>query len=224
VNSYNTDIFYNDKNPFDTNNDNYNLNFNYTARFEIPQVVINEQFQPLIGVDVKLKNEMTFKFDMKRARVLSMSFIDYQLSETKSSGVTAGFGYRVKNVNIPFLTGKKTQGSKAKQNRNKKKKPDTSPTPPSSGGPGSTSNDLTFKFDFEVRDDITIAHILDSPNEAQPTRGARTISLNPQVEYALNKRLKLRLFTDYRRTVPKTSQSFPITTLNTGVTVQFSLN
>ena len=229
VNSYNTDIFYDEGNQYDTGNDNYKLNFNYTARFEIPQVVINEQFQPLVGVDVKLKNEMTFKADVKRSRTLSMSFIDYQLSETKSSGYTVGFGYRVKNVNIPFLTGKKTlnSSSKKKSNRkskNKKKKPGDPPTPtPPPGGGSSTANDLTFKFDFEVRDDITIAHILDSPNEAQPTRGARTISLNPQVEYALNKRLKLRLFADYRKTVPKTSQSFPITTLNTGITVQFSL-
>ncbi len=230
VNSYNTDIFYDEGNQYDTSNDNYKLNFNYTARFEIPQIVINEQFQPLFGIDVKLKNEMTFKADVKRSRTLSMSFIDYQLSETKSSGYTVGFGYRIKNVNIPFLTGKKKLDGKSKKksnrkSKNKKKKPGDPATPaaPPSGG-GSTANDLTFKFDFEVRDDITIAHILDSPNEAQPTRGARTISLNPQVEYALNKRLKLRLFADYRKTVPKTSQSFPITTLNTGVTVQFSLN
>jgi len=225
VNSYNTDIFYDSANPYDTNNDNYNLNFNYTARYEIPQVVINEQFQPLFGIDVKLKNEMTFKADVKRARTLSMSFIDYQLSETKSEGYTLGFGYRIKNVNIPFLTGKKKLDGKSKRKSKKKKKATTPPTPPpSSGGAAPTSNDLVFKFDFEVRDDITIAHILDSPNAAQPTRGARTISINPQVEYALNKRLKLRLFADYRKTVPKTSQSFPITTLNTGVTVQFSLN
>jgi cell surface protein SprA len=161
----------------------------------------------------------------KRARTLSMSFIDYQLSETKSEGYTLGFGYRIKNVNIPFLTGKKKLDGKSKRKSKKKKKATTPPTPPpSSGGAAPTSNDLVFKFDFEVRDDITIAHILDSPNAAQPTRGARTISINPQVEYALNKRLKLRLFADYRKTVPKTSQSFPITTLNTGVTVQFSLN
>jgi len=224
VNAYNTDIFYDDANRFDTNNDNYNLNFNYTARYEIPQVVINEQFQPLFGIDVKLKNEMTFKGDIKRARTLSMSFIDYQLSETKSSGYTLGFGYRIKNVNIPFLTGKKKLDGKGKRKSKNKKKATTPPTPPPSGGAAPTANDLTFKFDFEVRDDITIAHILDSPNAAQPTRGARTISLNPQVEYTLNKRLKLRLFADYRKTVPKTSQSFPITTLNTGVTVQFSLN
>jgi cell surface protein SprA len=74
VNSYNTDIFYEQnlnggpggQRALDS------LNFNYTARFEIPQVVINEQFQPLIGVDVKLKNEMTFKLDVNRSRTLSM--------------------------------------------------------------------------------------------------------------------------------------------------------
>jgi cell surface protein SprA len=228
VNSYNTDIFYEQNLSGGSGGQRAldSLNFNYTARFEIPQVVINEQFQPLIGIDVKLKNEMTFKADVKRSRTLSMSFIDYQLSETKSSGYTVGFGYRIKNVNIPFLTGKKNLGtkSKTKKNRNKKTKPGAPTTPPTGGGGAGSANDLTFKFDFEVRDDITIAHLVDSPNEAQPTRGARTISLNPQVEYALNKRLKLRLFADYRKTVPKTSQSFPITTLNTGVTVQFSLN
>lgn len=228
VNSYNTDIFYEQNSGIDPlTNRVYveDLNANYTARFEIPQVVINEQLSPLLGVDVKLKNEMTFKADFMKARMLSMSFIDYQLSETKSSGYTIGFGYRMKDVNIPFLTGKKADKKAKKKTPNSKKKPATPPTPPPGGRPGApAANDMTFKFDYEVRDDITIAHIVDSPNQAQPTRGARTISLNPQVEYALNKRLRLRLFANYRKTVPKTSQSFPITTLNTGITVQFSLN
>jgi cell surface protein SprA len=225
VNSYNTDLFFDPANPYDTENINYDLNFNYTARFEIPQVVINEQLQPLIGLDVKLKNEMTFKVDFKKSRQLAMSFIDYQLAESRSTGYTAGFGYRMKNVNIPFLTGKK-KGSAAKKGKSKKgKKPTTTPGTPTPGiGGGNTANDLTFKFDFEIRDDVTVNHRLDQVDEAVPTRGARTVSVNPAVEYALNKRLKLRLFTDYRKTVPKTSQSFPITTLSSGVTVQFSLN
>jgi cell surface protein SprA len=83
---------------------------------------------------------------------------------------------------------------------------------------------MTFKFDFDLRDDITINHRLDQLDQAVPTRGARTISINPSVDYTLNRRLKLRLFTDYRKTVPKTSQSFPITTVNAGITVQFTLN
>ncbi len=211
VNSYNTDLFYDPATPFQIDE----LNYNYIARYEIPQVMINEQLQPLFGVDVKFKNEMTLKADFKKSRTLAMSFIDYQLAESRSTSYSLGFGYRMRNVNIPFLTGKKKTQAK------KKKKP----AGPGTGGSGANAgNDLAFKFDFEVRDDITTNHLLDSPNQAVPTRGARTISINPSVEYALNKRLKLRLFTDYRKTVPKTSQSFPITTLNTGVTVQFTLN
>ncbi len=229
VSSYNTDIFYEGA-PRETNYTVEELNADYIARFEIPQVVINESFQPLLGIDVKMKNEMTFKVDFKKQRTLAMSFIDYQLAETQSESYTFGFGHRIKNVNIPFLTGKKT-GAKGKSSSKKKKsskkkaptKPTTGPTPPPGGG-AQSANDLNFKLDFEIRDDITVNHRLDQADVAEPTRGQRTISINPSVEYALNKRLKLRLFTDYRKTTPKTSQSFPITTLNSGVTIQFSLN
>jgi cell surface protein SprA len=223
VNSYNTDIFYDPNTPFKADE----INADYIARYEIPQVVINEQFAPLLGIDVKLKNEMSFKVDFKKQRTLAMSFIDYQLAETQSKSYTAGFGYRLKNVNIPLLTGKKTgaKGKTKSKSKSKKKaptKPTTGPTPPPTGG-AAQANDMNFKFDFEIRDDITVNHRLDQLAEATPTRGQRTISINPSVEYALNKRLKLRLFTDYRKTTPRTSQS-PITTLNTGVTIQFSLN
>jgi cell surface protein SprA len=218
INSYNTDIFYDTDSPYkplDT------LSFNYIARYEIPQVLVNEQMAPLFGVDVKLKNDMTFKFDFKKSRTLAMSFIDYQLAETRSTAYAAGFGYRMKNVNIGFLTGNKAKKSKSKSKKSTTK-PGTTPAP--GGGSGQQANDMNFKFDFEVRDDITVNHSLDQREEAIPTRGTKTISILPSVEYALNKRLSLRLFTDYRKTVPKTSQSFPITTVNAGITVQFKLN
>lgn len=219
VNSFNTDIFFDRNNPYQLDT----ISFNYIARFEIPQVVINEQFSPLLGLDIRLKNEMTFKVDYKKSRTLAMSFIDYQLAETQSSGFTLGFGYRMRNVNIAFLTGKKKPKSRAK-----KPAPGTAPTPPppppSPFGGGQQANDMTFKFDVDIRDDVTLNHRLDQLDEAVPTRGARIVSINPSVDYALNRRLTLRLFADYRRTVPKTSQSFPITTLNTGVMVRFSLN
>ncbi len=218
VNSYNTDLFFDPTQPYVTDE----LTYNYIARYEIPQVVINEQLSPLLGVDIKLKNEMSFKVDFKKSRMLAMSFIDYQLAETRSTGYTVGFGYRMKDVNIPFLTGKK---KKAKART--KTTPGTPPaTPPPGGGRagGQQANDMNFKFDFDWRDDVTANHSLEQRNEAIQTRGARTISINPSIDYALNRRLKLRLFMDYRKTVPKTSQSFPITTINAGIAVQFTLN
>jgi cell surface protein SprA len=197
------------------------LNFNYVARFEIPQVVITEAFQPLLGVEMRLKNELQFRMDFKRSRTLAMSFVDYQLAETQSSGYTFGTGYRWKDVNIPFLTGSKNKKSSSR----KKPTPGFLGGPAGPAGPGANqAHDLTFKFDFDLRDDITINHRLDQLDQAVPTRGQRTIAINPSLDYALNRRLKLRLFTDYRKTVPKTSQSFPITTVSSGIQVQFSLN
>lgn len=219
VNSFNTDIFFDRNNPYQLDT----ISFNYIARFEIPQVVINEQFSPLLGLDIRLKNDMTFKVDYKKSRMLAMSFIDYQLAETQSSGLTVGFGYRMRNVNIAFLTGKKKPKSRTKKPA-PGSAPAPAPPPPSPFGGGQQANDMTFKFDLDIRDDVTLNHRLDQLDEAVPTRGARIVSINPSVDYALNRRLTLRLFADYRRTVPKTSQSFPITTLNTGVMVRFSLN
>jgi cell surface protein SprA len=231
VNSYNTDIFYDATR--DPRNEAYvdtrpsqldSLNFNYVARFEIPQVVISENFTPLFGLDMKFKNDMQIKADFKKSRVLAMSFIDYNLNETQTTGYVLGFGYRIKNVDIPFLTGsKKGKKGSSKKSKKAKNKPATPGTPPTPAGGGAQAHDLNIKFDFEYRDDLTIIHSLQR-GEAQPSRGSETLSINPSIDYQLNKRLSLRLFTDYRRTIPKTSQSFPITTVSGGVTVQFKLN
>ena len=223
MNSYNTDIFYDANNPYIKDV----VNSNYISRFEIPQVVISEQFQPLLGLDMKFKNGMTIRADFKKSRTLAMSFVDYNLNETKATGYAGGFSYRIKNVDIPFLTGSKKGKSKASKGsskkKSKKKKGETTPaTPPPPGGTASQSHDLTVKFDFDYRDDVTLIHSF-IRSQAQPSRGSTSISLNPSVDYQLNSRLSLRLFADYRRTVPKTSQSFPITTLNSGITVQFKL-
>lgn len=219
LNSFNTDIFYDPGQPTKVDE----LNFNYIARYEIPQVLINEQFQPLLGVQMKMKNGMSLNLDFKKSRTLAMSFVDYQLAEGRATGYSGEFGYLLKNVNIPFLTSKAAKKSAAAKKKAAKKKGPVISAPPGAGG-GQQSNDMNFKFTFEYRDEITVNHQLDQRDEAIPTRGNRTIKLSPSVDYALNKRLSLRVFTDYSKTVPKTSQSFPITTVAAGVTVQFKLN
>jgi cell surface protein SprA len=221
MNSYQTDIFYDRDRPqqLDT------LNFNYIARYEIPQLTITESMAPLLGIDVKTKGGMTARLDMKKSRTLALSFVDYNLVESNTSAYTFGFGYKVKKVNIPFLTGQKKQKGKKKANA-PESKIDNLLGGASRKGKKSGSGDmgdLSFKFDFEYRDDITVNHRLELSSEPIPTRGTRTISINPSIDYNISSNLKLRLFTDYRRTVPKVSSAFPITTLNTGVTVQFSL-
>ena len=82
---------------------------------------------------------------------------------------------------------------------------------------------MNFNFDFSFRDDITLQHRTDQ-NITEPTRGSRTVSISPSVDYDVNDKLNVRLFFDYNKTVPKTSAAFPITNTQGGVTVRFMLN
>ncbi|MEM6723164.1 MAG: cell surface protein SprA, partial [Bacteroidota bacterium] len=191
VNQFQTDLAF-DEQYFELNEQTNN----YFSPFEIPDLVISEQLAPLIGIDMRLKNEMTAKVDIKRTRNLALSLTDFQLIETKTNEFTIGFGYRIQGFKLPFAVGpKKTRV---------------------------LENDLNFKFDFSFRDDKTINHLLDQ-EQSLPTRGSKTIRISPSIDYAVNQQVNIRIFFDRSRTIPATSASFPITNTQAGVTVRFAL-
>ena len=199
---------------------------NFYTRLEIPQIEIQESFSPLIGIDMTLQNGLTFKLDYNKMRGLSLSSVNNLLSERQSKEISITSGYRIRDVDIPFLTGSK----KKKKGRSSK---DDEETDSSSGGGrgggrrtgGSSSldvRDLDFQFDFSLRDDVTYARKLDL-STTDPTRGNYALSFSPSVEYKLNKRLSLRLFFDYRKTIPKTSAGYKRIDSSGGIVVRFEL-
>ena len=95
---------------------------NFYSRFQIPAMSITEQFSPLVGVNMRMKNDMNLTLDYKKARNLAMSFnIDYQLAETKTTEFVIGFGYTMKNVIIDFLLPKNARPKKKKKKGRGKK-------------------------------------------------------------------------------------------------------
>ncbi len=234
-------------NQFNTNTPDYDpgnalrkdpVNRSYYSSLNIPTVVLNKEFSPLIGLEVKFKNDLSFRADFKKAYNLQMSFFDNQLMEQKRDEYTMSFGYRMKNVHIKaldFLNFDADKGKDQEELRNKKKsiiklkdKQENKPEiDPKTGKPikkkkGETGNDLTMKCDFSLQDNVTYNNQLDAGTRV-PTRGEYTIRLSPSVDYALNKRLTLRFFVDYNRSKPKTSISFPRTNVNGGLMLRFSL-
>ena len=135
---------------------------NYYSRFEIPAVVINEQFSQLIGISMKTKTDMTLDVNFKKSRNLSLSFTDYQLRETKTTEYVLGFAYKLKGVVLPFSGGgvKKNRGPgrKANRGRSSQKQPDPNLPQDEQEQKGS---DLEISFDFSYRDDLTYNHLLD---------------------------------------------------------------
>ncbi len=222
VNSFQTNQEFRGDQQFTRRNDQGN----FYSRFEIPALSISEQFAPLIGVNMRFKNDMNVTFDYARSRNLAMSFnIDYQLAESKSTQFVIGFGHTIKNVIIPFLVlnkAKTTRKKKRRRGKKSKKKKDQQPLR-DKNGKEIKGNNLNFKFDFSFRDDITINHRLDQ-GVAEPTSGSKTIAISPSVDYDISKQLNVRAFFDYRRVVPATSATFPSTNYQGGLTIRFTLN
>ena len=222
VNTYQTELLYNDEGTPDQNLNPNTLDV--YSKFEIPDITISESFSPLIGVDMRLQNDVSLNVDFKKARNLQLSFIDNSLNETKTTEYVVGFGWRLSNVDIPFLTGSKKKKGRGISGTDLS--PDTG-AGRGARGPGLNQREpqqLDITFDFSLRDDVTYRYLLDQSQEPVPTRGSRSITISPAAEYQLNKQLALRLFFDYRRTEPKSTQSYPITNINGGVTIRFILN
>ena len=197
INSFSSALEFNGENKNGVNFPNKidSVSGNFISFYDIPSIGVSEQFSPLIGIDAQWKNNLSTKFEYKKGRNLAMSFIDYQLVESRTSEVTVGFGYKWKNAPIPF----KIQGKKKR-----------------------LKNDLNLKCDVSVSNNITTNYKLDQA-VSTPTQGMKTISIAPSAEYMVSNRLNIRLFVDKRYSIPATSASYPIRYTNAGVTIRFTL-
>ncbi len=197
INSFETNFDYSGNGTYLNSSKRDTLNNNYISLYRMPNIVLNESFQPLIGIRMSFKNSLTIDFDFKKSRIMTMSFADYQLNEIKSESYTFGIGYKLKGIKFSLFKIK--------------------------GKPFKLDNDFNFRFDFSIRDNITISHRIDQ-NSNIPTVGAKVVTISPSIDYTVSKRVNVRVFFDYSRTKPYTSASFPITNMQGGIKLRLSLN
>lgn len=126
--------------------------------------------------------------------MLSLSLIDYQLTEMRSTEIDFGAGFRVRNLPLPFNIGK------AKR----------------------LHNDLNFRLDMSITSSETVNNLLDA-GLVIPTSGQKLISLMPTIDYVVNQRLDLNFFYRRNATIPVISTSYPISNTEAGVTLRFIL-
>lgn len=219
VSSFSTDLQYREDEPFFI--DPLVNTRNYFARFEIPEIIITEQFSPIIGIDVKTKSNMNMNFEWKKTRDLRMSIGLGQLTETRATELVFGFGFTKSNVNIGFLT---AGSGKDRRGRNRVEEEEPKPANNRGGVTNSRGRELTFNVDFALRDDVTWIHKFDDGATEEPIRGLKSIRFSPSVDYDVNKNLTLRMFFDYNSSKPYVSNSYPITSIQGGITASFLLN
>ncbi len=214
VNNFDTDRQYDPADPTKQKE----TNLDYYARFEIPDIQIDEQFSPLLGIDVRLKNSMSFKTEYKKSRQLRLELIGTgRLHETRSEEFTVNFGYTLKEAKISFLKPKKK-----KKEDPKKKTPLIGGNRQGARASQNNPGDMTFSFDMSVKDDVTKIRALVTQTE-DDSRGSYRVSIAPAIQYQISDQLSLRFFFDYNRNKPRLSSSPPTTNIRSGVTVRFSL-
>jgi cell surface protein SprA len=179
---------------------------NFVPYFLIPNISIAEQFTPLIGVDMMFVNQLQAKFEYAKTRQLSLSLIDFQLSEVRSSEFVIGAGYRKRGLRLPFNISlpKFLQSKDAKNGKSK------------------LENEINFRLDFKIRDNVTANSRLDQDNNFA-TGGSKEITILPTIDYFINNRVNIKFYFDQRRVKPYISSSAPVTNTRAGVQVRLSL-
>lgn len=193
MNSFNTALFFRD--PFRYGFPEFidTLTNNYIPFFLVPNITISEEFSPLFSIDATFTNQLSLRVEFRKTRQLSLSLIDYQLAENRSTEFIVGGDWRVRGMPLIKKIGKMK-----------------------------LDNDVTFKLDLSIRDDATANSKLDQ-NTAFGTAGQKVIRINPTIDYVVNSRVRATLYFEQTRNIPKIASSAPITNTRAGMQLRISL-
>lgn len=169
----------------------------YAAQYQIRQISITERFGPFCGINITFVNNMTTTIEYKRDRTLNFSLTNGQLNEQKAYEWVFGFGYLKSNLKIPI--------------------------PGSNGRQIVLENNLNFRIDFGIRENVTKVRNMDRVALQTDVQGQRIITLRPTIDYNITEQLMLRVFYDYRRTDPRTSNTFTTIIQSGGFSLRYTI-
>ena len=191
---------------------------NYYSEYIIPSMVLEERFDPVIGLSIKTKNDLSIRIDYKKSRSLLLS--QKSLQQTRSEELVLNFGYIIKNVYLPLLSKKP---KKKRRGKGKKNKNLLGQSGRRSKSARNNLRDLRISFDMSIRDNEVKEYLFDSGRKGKPTHGNYRISISPVVEYNVTDNFSLQANFSYDKTVPYVNNSYPTTNYRGTVTAKYSL-
>lgn len=167
-----------------------------SSAYDISNVTLTEAFSPLIGLNMTMKNSLSFKAEYRKQRNLALNVTSVQLTEGHTSEFVLGAGYTIKNLN--FITKKKDGGQKK------------------------VSNDLKLQVDVSYKD---VKMLLRKVGEGitQASSGNKVLAIKISADYVLSQKINLQLFYDHQGTTPLISSSYPVKADNIGLNIKLML-
>jgi cell surface protein SprA len=168
---------------------------NFISEYEMNVVTINEQFSPLINIDLNWKSSLTTRVEWKKSRTVSLNLTSNQIADARTDELVVGAGYRFDNVQINIRTG---------------------------GTQRALKSDLNVRLDLSIRDNKTLARkLVEDVN--QPVVGQKVFTIGATADYILSDRFNLSIFVDHTRNNPFVANTFPTSNTNFGFSLKFTL-
>lgn len=163
---------------------------------QIGSINLTEQYAPLIGFNVKLKNNTTLRTEYKRDRNINLSMANNQITETHGNEWVIGAGYIIQDVKLKFIR----LGARRE----------------------SPVSNLELRADLGIRDNVTVIRRI-AEGVSQATAGQTVTTLKLSADYQISQRIQTKLFYDLNQSTFKTSNAFPLTTHQFGISVRLNL-
>lgn len=171
------------------------INDDYINPFTFAQVGYVENFSPLVGVDVTMRNNFQFGLQYNRLRTLLLGLVNHTLTEDSNTEYVVRVGYIIRNFQL---------GVANVRGRGKAK-----------------GSDLNIRGDFSLRDSRTsITNIL--LDDSQITGGQRLMNIKISADYNVSENLNLRVFYEQMTSKYKISTAFPLSTIRAGISATFT--
>ena len=188
------------------NNVNYNANDQMAVfagtnmripQYDVSQLMLSEQYAPLIGVTLGFNNSLTPSIEYKKSRTITLGFSNNQITEVNGREIVIGCGYTFKDLGFSLSL---FDGS----------------------GSRKVSNDLKLKLDLGFRRDVTTLRSIDE-RHSQISSGQNKINVYLTGDYNFSQRLGMQVFFKYDMTNPFIANAFKTTNVFAGITARFSL-
>ena len=167
-------------------------------QYDISQILVSEQYTPLIGVTLAFNNSLTPSIEYKKSRTITLGFSNNQITEVNGREIIIGCGYTFKDLGFSL--------SLFDGNGSKK-----------------VSNDLKLKLDIGFRRDITTLRSIDE-HHSQISAGQNKVNIYLTGDYNLSQRLGMQVFFKYDMTNPFIANAYKTTNIFAGITARFSLS
>ena len=172
-----------------------NIAGNYESQRLIASATLVDEFSPLLKVDMKMKNSLSLRGEIKRDRTLTMNFNNSTITDIAGTEYIFGFGYVFKDVKMNTrFTGKKT----------------------------TLKGDINLRADVSLRDNLTQIRYVDEDND-QISGGQELFSIKFTADYQLNSSLTASFYYNHQTSKYAISTTFPRQAINGGFNIVYNL-